>query len=71
MDRGSWWATVHGAAKSWTQLNNYTLYIYIYILFFPILPLLPYRAVHLRSVIITSSNISSIVFSFLTESVNL
>ena len=52
MDRGSWWATVHGAAKSWTRLNNYTLYIYI--LFFPILPLLPYRAVHLKSVIITS-----------------
>ena len=23
MDRGAWWATVHGAAKSWTQLSNY------------------------------------------------
>ena len=22
MDRGAWWATVHGVAKSWTQLNN-------------------------------------------------
>ena len=22
MDRGSWWATVHGVAKSWTQLSN-------------------------------------------------
>ena len=21
-DRGAWWAAVHGAAKSWTQLNN-------------------------------------------------
>ena len=21
MDRGAWWATVHGAAKSWTQLS--------------------------------------------------
>ena len=21
MDRGAWWATVHGAAKSWTQLK--------------------------------------------------
>ena len=20
MDRGTWWATVHGVAKSWTQL---------------------------------------------------
>ena len=22
MDRGGWWATVHGVAKSWTQLSN-------------------------------------------------
>ena len=22
MDRGAWWATVHGVAKSWTQLSN-------------------------------------------------
>ena len=22
MDRGAWWATVHGVAKSWTQLRN-------------------------------------------------
>ena len=22
MDRGAWWATVHGAAKSQTQLND-------------------------------------------------
>ena len=22
MDRGAWWATVHGIAKSWTQLSN-------------------------------------------------
>jgi len=22
MDREAWWATVHGVAKSWTQLNN-------------------------------------------------
>ena len=23
MDRGAWWATVHGVAKSWTRLNNW------------------------------------------------
>ena len=23
MDRGAWWATVHGVPKSWTQLSNY------------------------------------------------
>ena len=23
-DRGAWWATVHGVAKSWTQLSDYT-----------------------------------------------
>ena len=22
MDRGSWWATAHGVAKSWTQLSD-------------------------------------------------
>ena len=22
MDRGAWWATVHGAAKSWTRLSD-------------------------------------------------
>ena len=22
MDRGAWWATVHGAAKSWTRLKQ-------------------------------------------------
>ena len=24
MDRGAWWATVHGVAKSRTQLSNFT-----------------------------------------------
>ena len=24
MDRGTWWATVHGVAKSWTQLSDFT-----------------------------------------------
>ena len=22
MDTGSWWATIHGVTKSWTQLSN-------------------------------------------------
>ena len=22
MDRGAWWATVHGGTKSWTRLTN-------------------------------------------------
>ena len=22
MDRGAWWATVHGVARSWTQLSS-------------------------------------------------
>ena len=22
MDRGTWWATIHGVTKSWTQLSN-------------------------------------------------
>ena len=24
MDRGAWWATVHGVAKSWTKLSDFT-----------------------------------------------
>ena len=24
MDRGAWWATVHGVAKSWTRLSSFT-----------------------------------------------
>ena len=23
MDRGAWWATVHGVAKSWTRLSDF------------------------------------------------
>ena len=26
MDGGAWWATVHGFAKSWTWLSNFTFY---------------------------------------------
>ena len=24
MDRGAWWATVHGVAKTWTRLSDFT-----------------------------------------------
>ena len=26
MDGGAWWATVHGVAKSWTRLSNFTFF---------------------------------------------
>ena len=30
MDRGTWWAVVHGIAKSWTRLSDFTsLHTYI------------------------------------------
>ena len=29
MDGGAWWATVHGVAKSWTQLSNFTFTLVI------------------------------------------
>ena len=29
MDRGAWWATVHGVTKSWTQLSMRTHTTYI------------------------------------------
>ena len=30
MDRGAWWATVHGVTKSWTRLRDYATTKYIY-----------------------------------------
>ena len=27
MDRGAWWATVHGVAKSLTGLNSFTFFV--------------------------------------------
>ena len=27
MDRGSWWASVHGIAKSWTQLKQLSTHV--------------------------------------------
>ena len=28
MDRGAWWATVHGVAESWTQLSNFLFHFH-------------------------------------------
>ena len=30
MDRGAWWATLHGVAKSWTQLSMHMHVLYSY-----------------------------------------
>ena len=30
MDRGDWWATVHGVAKSWTRLSMHTCNMFIH-----------------------------------------
>ena len=27
MEGGAWWATVHGVAKSWTRLSNFTFFL--------------------------------------------
>ena len=27
MDGGAWWATVHGVAKSWTRLSDFTFFL--------------------------------------------
>ena len=29
MDRGAWWATVHGVAKSWTQLSDSQFHFFL------------------------------------------
>ena len=39
MDRGAWWATVHGVTKTWTWLSNkaHSIYIYMCVWFYFIL----------------------------------
>ena len=32
MDGGAWWAAVHGVAKSWTRLSNFTFTFHFYAL---------------------------------------
>ena len=29
MDGGSWWAAVHGVAKSWTRLSDFTFHFHV------------------------------------------
>ena len=29
MDSGAWWATIHGVAKSWTQLSDFTFTFFL------------------------------------------
>ena len=31
MDGGDWWATVHGVAKSWTRLSDFTFTFHSYV----------------------------------------
>ena len=32
MHRGAWWATVHGVAKNWTRLSDFThTHVYMYV----------------------------------------
>ena len=32
MDRGAWWAAVHGVAKSWTRLSDFTFTFHLHAL---------------------------------------
>ena len=32
MDRGAWWAAVHGVAKNWTRLNDFNFTFHFYAL---------------------------------------
>ena len=32
MDGGAWWAAVHGVAKSWTRLSNFTFTVHLHAL---------------------------------------
>ena len=32
MDGGAWWTAVHGVARSWTRLNDFTLFFHFHAL---------------------------------------
>ena len=32
MDRGAWWDAIHGVAKSWTQLSDFTFIFHFHAL---------------------------------------
>ena len=32
MDGGAWWAAVHGVAKSWTRLSDFTFTLHFHVL---------------------------------------
>ena len=32
MDRGAWWAAVHGVARSWIRLSDFTLFFHFHAL---------------------------------------
>ena len=32
MDGGAWWAAVHGVARSWTRLSDFTLFFHFHAL---------------------------------------
>ena len=50
MDRGAWQSTVHGVAKSWTQLSNFTITAYLltkyYFFFFKESQVLDFKCFH-------------------------
>ena len=35
VDRGAWWATVHGVAKSWTQLSDFHTFLKVFLAYLP------------------------------------
>ena len=76
MDRGAWQATVHGVAKSQTQLsdlaqNNIYVIIHVYLYLFTEIDLFIFASLSLSTYISVSvyhlSAISSVLFCFLGE----
>ena len=54
MDRGSWWAIVHGVSKSQTQLKR-LVYIYIYV--YPVCIYMIYKYINVSQRIILNAEI--------------
>ena len=60
MDRGAWWATVHGVSKSWTQLSDWHFMLVLFLVFWELSTLLSIVA---APIYIPANNVGR--FSFL------
>ena len=74
MDGGAWWATVHGDAKSWTQLSDFTFtfnrYVVVFHIFLICSFLMTNKLEYLSSVFICHRYIFGVLSRYLAHVLN-